>query len=113
MNIHQPFFRNLFKIHEMKIIVAASIETLVNTWRHISDASKLRTQRRDNLKSDFVKWFPVFRLPQTYYWETEQEYLNPGLLWFLEGFIELVDVEDGPGGGGGWTQGSGIYQKCK
>jgi hypothetical protein len=42
----------------------------------------------------FAEWFPVFRLPQIY----QEEYHSPGLLRFLEGFIELVGVVDGGGG---------------
>lgn len=82
----------------MKIVAAASTETLVNTWRHTSDVSKLHTQRRDNPKSDFAKWFPVFRLPRTDQEETEQDHHDPGLFRFLESFIELVGVEDGEWG---------------
>jgi hypothetical protein len=78
----------------MKIVAAGSTETLVNTRRHISDASKLHTQCRNNLKSDFAKWFPVFGLPQTYHGETEQEYQNPELFRFLQSSIELVGVEE-------------------
>jgi hypothetical protein len=72
-----------------------SVKIYRNTWCHISEASNLLTQRRENLKSHFAKWFLVFRLYKRNRRKLNQEYHNPGLLRFLESFIELVGVADG------------------
>jgi hypothetical protein len=56
----------MLKVVELKTEAADSIEMLINMyqnkWRHISDASNLHSQGRDDLKSHFAKWFPAFRL---------------------------------------------------